>query len=234
MSTVTPRQASRERPGSERCKSEAWEIVHVKGTQVKDAHLVCTSYARLAYVPVHVCLHVKRNSEENPSNRTFRRKTTHICPPLGKPASGVGWIRRFVFQLWWRGRPFRSHPNTLAEPREFRAGSLRDRLVSAHQAMLGPRFRRHSTVGSRVDIEDQHYRANLNPRAVLSTLAVIEARFDVPVVFAAPPEEAAELVETWVWWMAREIACSANDLLRGCESQVDELPELRTAGAAQE
>lgn len=113
-------------------------------------------------------------------------------------------------------------------------GENRDRFFRELHRMRGFRFHRLLVVGSRRDIEEGLYRGKLNPRAILSTLAVIETRFDVPVVFAASPEEAAELVETWVWWMAREIACSANDLLRGCESQVGELPEKRIAGAVKE
>jgi len=95
--SVTPRNASRgfvedsrEREVSDPYNSEAYRIVHVKGTHVKDVHLVCTSYARLAHVPVHVrmhvCVHVKRNSEEKPSKRSLRENPRYLARRWASPA----------------------------------------------------------------------------------------------------------------------------------------------------
>ncbi|MDP3073591.1 MAG: ERCC4 domain-containing protein [Opitutaceae bacterium] len=94
-------------------------------------------------------------------------------------------------------------------------GENRERFFRELHRLRGFRFKRLLVVGTRREIEAGHFRSNVSPRAVLATLAAIEARFDVPVVFAATPAEAAELVESWAWWMAREITVAANNLLRG-------------------
>jgi hypothetical protein len=61
---------------------------------------------------------------------------------------------------------------------------------------------------------------------VLATLAAFEVRYDLPVVFAETPQEAATIVERWVWYFSRQVVEDANDLLRGCEMELSQaLPE---------
>ena len=95
-------------------------------------------------------------------------------------------------------------------------GDNRERFFRELHRLRGYRFKRLLIVGTSEEIEAGNFRSNINPRAVFATLSAIEARYDVPVVFSATPDDAGELVEGWTWWMAREIATSANDLLRGC------------------
>ena len=95
-------------------------------------------------------------------------------------------------------------------------GDNRDRFFRELHRQRGYRFKRLLVVGTRDEIEAGTYRSDLSPKAVLATLSAIEARFDTPVVFAATPTDAGEQVETWAWWMAREMTTTANDLLRGC------------------
>ena len=95
-------------------------------------------------------------------------------------------------------------------------GENRERFLRELHRLRGYRFKRLLVVGTRAEIEAGTYRSDLSPKAVLATLSAIEARFDTPVVFAATPTDAGERMESWAWWMAREIATSANDLLRGC------------------
>ena len=97
-------------------------------------------------------------------------------------------------------------------------GENRERFFRELHRLRGYRFKRLLIVGTREQIETGTYRSDLSPKAVLATLSAIEARFDTPVVFAATPTDAGELVESWTWWVAREIATSANDLLRGCRA----------------
>lgn len=52
----------------------------------------------------------------------------------------------------------------------------------------------------------------------MATIGAIEARFDVPVVFADDPRQAASQIERWAWFFARELVLAANDLLRGIET----------------
>ena len=52
------------------------------------------------------------------------------------------------------------------------------------------------------------------PRAVLSTVCAFEARYGLPVVFCADETAAAEQVEVWAYWFAREVLETVNDLAR--------------------
>jgi ERCC4-type nuclease len=94
------------------------------------------------------------------------------------------------------------------------SGENRERFERELHRLRGFRFKRLLIVGSQADIEQHAYRSRIGPKAVLSTLAAFEIRFDVPVVWAGTPEVAALRVETWVWWFAREIVQQANALLR--------------------
>lgn len=93
--------------------------------------------------------------------------------------------------------------------------SERERFLREMHRLRGYRFKRLLIVGSRSEIEQQRYRGNLAPQAALGTLAMIEARYDVPVVFCASPEAAAELIERWVTYFARELVLSLNNIQKG-------------------
>jgi ERCC4-type nuclease len=97
-------------------------------------------------------------------------------------------------------------------------GENRERFFRGLHRLRGYRFKRLLIVGSREEIEAGAYRSRITPAAVLATITTIEARFDVPAVFAATPGDAARMVEGWAWYFAREIVESANDLLRGTEA----------------
>jgi len=92
-------------------------------------------------------------------------------------------------------------------------GNNRDRFFRELHRMRGLRFKRLLVVGTRHEIETGQYRSAIAPKSVLGTLAAIEARFDVPVVFQPDPAAAARQVEEWIWWYVREIILSANHLL---------------------
>ena len=93
----------------------------------------------------------------------------------------------------------------------------RERFEHELHRLRGYRFKRLLVVGSREDITAGQYHSRINPKSVLATLAAFEVRY-LPVVFAATPQEAATIVERWVWYFAREIVKNANDLLRGCQT----------------
>lgn len=92
-------------------------------------------------------------------------------------------------------------------------GEARERFFRELHRLRGFRFRRLLVVGTAQEIATGQYRSAIRPRSVLATLSTIEARFDVPVVFQPDPAAAARQVEDWVWWYAREIVLSANELL---------------------
>jgi DNA excision repair protein ERCC-4 len=94
-------------------------------------------------------------------------------------------------------------------------GENRERFFRELHRLRGFRFKRLLIVGTRDEIEAGQYRSAITPRAVVATLNVIEARFEVPVVFAATSADAGELIETWAFWTAREIVEAANELARG-------------------
>jgi DNA excision repair protein ERCC-4 len=94
-------------------------------------------------------------------------------------------------------------------------GDNRDRFFRELHRLRGFRFKRLVIVGDRAKIERAEYRSRIAPKAVFATIAALEARFDVPVVFAPTPEEAGRLVESWAFWFAREMVEGANALARG-------------------
>lgn len=95
------------------------------------------------------------------------------------------------------------------------ANSNRHRFELELGRLRGYRYRRLLVVGEVADIEAGNYRSQIKPKSVLNSLAVWEARFDVPVVFEPTPELAALRVESWIYWYCREIVQGANELLRG-------------------
>ena len=98
-------------------------------------------------------------------------------------------------------------------------GENRARFFRELTRLRGMRFKRLLIVGERLAIMGKRYRSHIEPKSVLATLATIEARFDVPVVHAANPGEAAELIERWAWYYAREAVETCNDLLRATEAE---------------
>lgn len=80
--------------------------------------------------------------------------------------------------------------------------------------LRGFRFKRLLVVGTARAIEEHQYRSRIEPASVIGTLAMIEHRYEVPVVFAETPEDAAMLVEEWVCWSASELVKTVNHLAR--------------------
>ena len=99
-------------------------------------------------------------------------------------------------------------------------GANRERFFRELHRLRGYRFKRLLIVGTREQIEAGDYRSGIAPRAVLSTLRAIEARFDVPVVFAPDEAAAGKEVESWAYWFAREIVETVNELARGTGATV--------------
>lgn len=80
----------------------------------------------------------------------------------------------------------------------------RERFQREVWRLRGCDFRRLLLVGSPAAVEAGQYRSRMNPLAVLHSLYAIEAR-GVPVVWASTEKSAAELVERWAQWFAREM-----------------------------
>jgi DNA excision repair protein ERCC-4 len=93
-------------------------------------------------------------------------------------------------------------------------GENRERFERELHRLRGFRFKRLLVIGSRGEIETMRYHSRISPKSVLGSLAAWEVRFDLPVVFAATPTEAASQIERWCWYFVREIVESANDLWR--------------------
>lgn len=97
------------------------------------------------------------------------------------------------------------------------AGTNRERFARELHRLRGYRFKRLLIIGTVAEIERGEYRSNIRPASILATLAAIEARYDLPVVFAASPTDAAALVESWACWFAREITNAAKSILSHAE-----------------
>jgi len=94
-------------------------------------------------------------------------------------------------------------------------GENRERFFRELHRLRGYRFKRLVIVGTPEQVEAGDYRSRIAPRAVLATLQAIEARFDVPVVWTRLPADAALKIESWAFWVAREVMKDAKCLLRG-------------------
>ena len=93
-------------------------------------------------------------------------------------------------------------------------GVDRARFERELHRLRGFKFKRLLVVGTPEEIAGHQYRSRIEPDAVINTLAALEVRYEVPVVFAATPDDAALWVEQWACWCAREIITEANHLAR--------------------
>src|SRR5258708_994369 len=97
-------------------------------------------------------------------------------------------------------------------------GPNRQRFEKELCRLRGMRFKRLLVVGSRGEIEMQRYHSRISPKAVLGSLAAWEVRFDVPIVYAATPAQAALEVERFCWYFCRECIETVNNLWRAMPS----------------
>jgi len=90
----------------------------------------------------------------------------------------------------------------------------RERFERELVRLRGYPFRRLLIVGTREAIEAGNYHSNMKPRAVLATLSCFEIRYQVPVTFCATPEIAGRQIESWLFWCARELLKTSDELLK--------------------
>jgi ERCC4-type nuclease len=88
-------------------------------------------------------------------------------------------------------------------------GRERDRFERELHRLRGFRFKRLLIVGTEEDVANHCYRSKITSRSVLHSLHALEARYDIPVVFAPSAEAGARLVERWAYWFSREISKDA-------------------------
>ncbi len=94
-------------------------------------------------------------------------------------------------------------------------GDNRDRFERELHRLRGFRFARLLIVGAQAEITTHRYQSKIPPKAVLHTVKAFEARY-IPVVWEPFPEQAANLIEEWAYWFAREVAKAAETLAKGC------------------
>lgn len=80
----------------------------------------------------------------------------------------------------------------------------RDRFFRECQRLRGYRFRRLLIEGHKVEVTTGRFRSGANPKSILHSVAAIEARFDLPVVWAGSRQGAADQLEQWTFWFWRE------------------------------
>jgi len=93
-------------------------------------------------------------------------------------------------------------------------GTDRGRFEQELHRLRGFQFARLLVIGTEDDLAAGRFRSRLNPKAAVNSLDAFEARY-VPVVFAATPEEGANLVERWATWHAREFQRVSEQLSGG-------------------
>ena len=112
-------------------------------------------------------------------------------------------------------------------------GSLthgRDRFMRELQRMKAYPFRRLLIEGKREDIESHNYRSRATPQSILGSLAAIEIRYNLPIVYAESRLKAAQLIEQWAFYYLREKIKQAQSIIALTEPQtVQDAPEEVTA-----
>jgi DNA excision repair protein ERCC-4 len=98
-------------------------------------------------------------------------------------------------------------------------GKNRERFARELHRIRGFRFKRLLIVGSEEDIIAGRYHSNIKPQAVMATLGAFEARYDVPVLFCDTAEAAAQRIESWCFWFAREMVAVVNNLWRSARQE---------------
>ncbi len=106
----------------------------------------------------------------------------------------------------------------------------RERFERELHRLRGFRFARLLIVGRETDIAQCRFRGGMNPKSVMHTLCAWEARF-IPVVFKADPETAAQAVESWAFWAAREILKTASLFTRA--NTAEPAPEIEPTPQAE-
>ena len=165
----------------------------------------------LPTLPALRCLH--RLSEVRPTVIIDTREQTPL--EFTRLASRPGTLTSGDYSFSGGEELFAVERKTIADLVACCVGENRKRFFRELHRLRGYRFKRLLIVGTRAEIEAGAYRSGIAPAAVLSTLRAIEARFDVPVVFAPDAPAAAQEVEAWSYWFAREVVEAANTLARG-------------------
>lgn len=86
-------------------------------------------------------------------------------------------------------------------------GSLtagRERFLRECERLQGFYFRRILVVGSYLDMVKGRYRSKAHPNSIVGSLYSIEARHNIPVVWAANPNIAAHIVMNWGKWFIKD------------------------------
>jgi DNA excision repair protein ERCC-4 len=96
-------------------------------------------------------------------------------------------------------------------------GRERTRFESELCRLRGYPFHRLVIEGTTADIESQC--RGMNPKSVLHSLCSWEVRYSMPYVFAGTRENAAHMIESWLYWFCRECVESTNNLLRGLTAE---------------
>lgn len=134
--------------------------------------------------------------------------------PFSRLATVTGTLTTGDYSYMGGEEQFAVERKTIADLVACCTGDNRDRFFRELHRLRGFRFKRLLIVGDRAEIEAGNYHAKIKPQAILATLAALEARFDVPVVWAPAPTEAGRRIESWAWWCARELVENVNDLAR--------------------
>lgn len=91
-------------------------------------------------------------------------------------------------------------------------GDNRTRFEREMHRLRGFHFKRLLVIGHLDELMKGTYRSRINPASVMASLKAWEVRYDLPVVFAPTAQLAAELVESWIAWHARDVLSRASEI----------------------
>ncbi len=140
--------------------------------------------------------------------------------PISRFTCQVGTLRTGDYSFCCGEESFAVERKSIGDLVSYCVGENRERFERELHRLRGYHFARLLVVGKKESIQSGEYRSRMEPRAVLATLNAFEARYNVPVVFSPDPETAAKLVESWSWWVAREMVESVNQLWRGTHGRI--------------
>lgn len=134
--------------------------------------------------------------------------------PFSRLASERGTLTTADYSFRGGEELFAVERKTIADLVGCCVGDSRERFFRELHRLRGFRFKRLLVIGTREAVKAGEYRSNVAPAVVQSTLAALEARFDLPVVFAPTPEDGGREIERWAFWFAREMVENVNALAR--------------------
>jgi hypothetical protein len=170
-----------------------------------------TDQQRNGFKSLPALKHLGELSDVRPTIVIDSREQEPLC--FGRLASLRGTLRTGDYSILGVQESFSIERKSLADLIACCMGQNRRRFESELHRLRGYRFKRLVVIGTEDEIIAGDYRSNIKPASVLATVNCFEVRYDIPVVFCSTPAAAAQRIESWCWWFAREMILCRERLM---------------------